>query len=138
MIFSIGLNFFQVIIATTPSLSELQRLKTLFFPSNLLFQQNPDWLELILTRFDYFMTALSTHIDLYKFTNEIDAQINTFSDKLQLTAVLNGKNVTVPNLPLWLNRNIDAKFDRPEQLAFSLGSAREFFPNTFSRQLVSN
>lgn len=79
-----------------------------------------------MTRFDYFATSLSTHIDLYGFTDRIDAQINTLSDKLQLTASVNGKNVTLPNLPLWLNRNFDAKFDRPEQLAFSFGRARKF------------
>lgn len=90
------------------------------------FQQNPLWLENVLTRLDYFITSFSANLDLYKFTDEINAQINTFSDKLQLTAILNGKNATVPNLPLWLNRNFDAKFNRPEQLAFSLGTARKF------------
>lgn len=75
---------------------------------------------------DYFATSLSTHIDLYKFTEEIDVQVNTSSDKLQLTANLNGKNFSIPNLPLWINRKFDAKFDRPEQVAFSFGHSRKF------------
>lgn len=79
-----------------------------------------------MTRLDYFSTSLSSHIDLYGFTNKINTQINTSSDKLQLIASVNGKNVTVPNLPLWLNKNLDAKFDRPEQLTFSFGRARKF------------
>lgn len=80
-----------------------------------------------MTRLDYFSTSLSSHIDLYGFTNKINTQINTSSDKLQLIASVNGKNVTVPNLPLWLNKkNLDAKFDRPEQLAFRFGRARKF------------
>lgn len=96
------------------------------------FEQNPKWLKNTLTRFDYFATSLSPHIDLYGFTDQIDAQINTLSDKLQLTASVNGKNVTVPNLPLWLNRNLDAKFDRPEQLAFSFGRARKLARMNFT------
>lgn len=88
--------------------------------------QNPVWLEDTLTRLDYFMTSLSTHTDLYKFTESIDAEINTKSERLQLTAHLNGKNITVPNLPLWFNCHIDAKYDRPEQMAFNFGLARKF------------
>lgn len=88
--------------------------------------QNPKWLENALTRLDYFVTALSTYdTRLYDFTNKIDAQVNTFSDKLHLTVKLNEKNVTVPNLPFWFNRNLNAKFDRPEQLALSIGRARK-------------
>lgn len=88
--------------------------------------QNPEWLENALTRLDYFITSLSTHTELYKFTENIDAEINTKSERLQLTAHLNGKNVTVPNLPLWLNRHFDAKYDRPEQMAVNFGYARKF------------
>lgn len=80
-----------------------------------------------MTRLDYFATSLSTHIDLYQFTEEIDVQVNTSSDKLQLTAFLNGKNVSIPNLPLWMNRKLDAKFDRPEQVAFSFGYSRKIY-----------
>lgn len=68
---------------------------------------------------------MSSHTDLYKFTDKIDVEINTFSERLQLTASVNGKNVTVPNLPLWINRNVDAKSDRPEQLAISFGYTRK-------------
>lgn len=73
------------------------------------------------------MTSLSTYTELYRFTERIDAEINTKSERLQLTAHLNGKNVSVPNLPLWFNRHFDAKYDRPEQMAFNFGYARKFF-----------
>lgn len=76
------------------------------------------------------MTSLSTHTDLYKFTERVDIEVNTLSEKLQLTASLNGKNLTVPNLPLWINRNVDAKFDRPEQLSLSFGYTRKI-PSKF-------
>lgn len=78
----------------------------------------------ILTRLDYFMTSLTPQIDLYQFTDHIDIGVNTLSEKLQLTASVNGKNVSIPNLPLWINRNLDAKFDRPEQVALSFGYTR--------------
>lgn len=75
------------------------------------------------------MTSLSTHTNLYRFTDKIDVEIDTSSEKLQLTASLNGENVTLPNLPLWFNKNIDAKFDRPEQLPLSFGHARNILIN---------
>lgn len=84
------------------------------------------WLEHALIRLDYLATSIATEIDLYKFNERIDALFNTYSDKLQLAAILNGKNITIPNLPLWFNRNFDAKFDRPEQLALSFGNTREY------------
>lgn len=84
-----------------------------------------------MTRFDYFATSLSANVDLYKFTEQIDARVNTLSEKLQLKASVNSKNVTIPNIALWINRNLDAKFDRPEQFALSFGSAREFYPFNF-------
>lgn len=87
--------------------------------------QNPVWLENALTRLDYFITSLSEHTELYKFTESIDAEINTKSERLQLIAHLNGKNVSVPNLPLWFNRHFDAKYDRLEQIAFNFGYARK-------------
>lgn len=71
-------------------------------------------------------TSISSQIDLYKFNEHIDVLLNTFSDKLQLAAELNGKNIIIPNVPLWLNKNLNAKFDRPEQMALSFGSTREF------------
>lgn len=83
-------------------------------------------MENILTRLDYFMTSLTSHTDLYEFTNYIDVEVNTLSEKLQLTASVNGKNVSIPNLPLWINRNFDAKFDRPEQIALSFGYTRSY------------
>lgn len=73
------------------------------------------------------MTSLSTHTELYRFTESIDAEINTKSERLQLIAHLNGKNVSVPNLPLWFNRHFDAKYDRPEQMAFNFGYARKLY-----------
>lgn len=87
--------------------------------------QNPEWMKNLLIRLDYFMTSLSTHTDLYKFTDHIDVELNTLSEKLQLTASLNGKHITIPNVPLWINRNLDAKFDRPEQIALSFGYTRK-------------
>lgn len=98
-----------------------------------LSEQNPEWLKHALIRLDYLATSISSQIDLYKFTERIDVLLNTFSDKLQLAASLNGKNITIPNLPLWLNRNLDAKFDRPEQIALSFGSTREYI-TTFTFQ----
>lgn len=64
-------------------------------------------------------------MDLYHFNKKIDAEINTHSDRLRLEAMVNGRNVSVPNLPLWFNRHFDAKYDRPEQIAFSIGYARK-------------
>lgn len=77
-------------------------------------------------RLDYFVTALSSsEPELYKFTERINVAVNTYSEKLQLTSLVNGKNVTLPNLPLWFNQNIDAKFNRPEQLSLSFQTNRK-------------
>lgn len=100
---------------------------------NFLFiKQNPEWLEHELNRLDYLTTSISSQSDLYQFSNHIDALVNTHSDRLRLTAFLNGKNITLPNLPLWFNRNFDAKFDRSEQFAFSIGYARRCFSSFFN------
>lgn len=91
----------------------------------------------LLIRLDYFLTSLTTHTDLYKFTDRIDVEMNTLSEKLQLTASLNGKNITIPNVPLWINRNLDAKFDRPEQIALSFGYTRKNHTNFFLNKNLS-
>lgn len=88
--------------------------------------QNPTWLEHELTRLDYLFASITSQTDLNHFTKHIDAEINTHSDRLRLNAMVNGRNVSVPNLPLWFNRHIDAKYDRPEQIAFSIGYARKY------------
>lgn len=91
----------------------------------------PTWIERELKRFDYLFSSITSQMDLYHFNEHIEAEINTHSDRLRLNALVNGKNVSVPNLPLWFNRHLDAKYDRPEQMAFSVGYAREL-PYFFS------
>lgn len=94
----------------------------------------PAWIEHELIRFDYLLASITSQTDLYHFNERIEAEINTHSDGLRLNALVNGKNVSVPNLPLWFNRHLDAKFDRPEQMAFSVGYARKLstFKNNIS------
>lgn len=87
--------------------------------------QSPEWLEHELIRLDYLFASITSQIDLYHFIKSIDAEINTHSDRLRLNALVNGRNVSVPNLPLWFNRYLDAKYDRPEQMASSIGYARK-------------
>lgn len=99
----------------------------------------PAWIEHELIRFDFLLASITSQTDLYHFNERIEAEINTHSDGLRLNALVNGKNVSVANLPLWFNRHLDAKFDRPEQMAFSVGYARklstfksDFYPQTYS------
>lgn len=87
--------------------------------------QSPQWLEHELIRLDYLFASITSQIDLYHFIKSIDAVINTHSDRLRLNALVNGRNVSVPNLSLWFNRYLDAKYDRPEQMASSIGYARK-------------
>lgn len=72
------------------------------------------------------MTAFAPEIKMLDFKNSVYATVNTQTDKLELNALINGQNFVLPNFPLWLNTNFDAKFDTlRQQLSFHYGLMRE-------------
>ena len=76
-------------------------------------------------RLDYITTALSPELKLYNFKNGINATVALSSKKLQFAGMLNGQKMIVPNLPLWLDKSIDAKFDTKAHYEIELGVARK-------------
>lgn len=78
-----------------------------------------------MNRLDYFAAAFSPEIKLFNFKEKINANVNTSSDKVLLTAYVNGENVTVPNLPLLLNKHIHAKFDSFSERKVKTGIQRK-------------
>lgn len=54
---------------------------------------------------------------------------------MKLTGLLNGKNVSVPNVPLWLNNKIDAKFDTFTELSYKYGINRKCSISHFSTRM---
>lgn len=95
----------------------------------LIFFQPPIWLEQVLQRLDHLVAAFSPKIKLFNFENGINISVNTHSDKLQLVGNINGETVKFPNVPLWLNENIDAKFDTIAQYEVDAGFVRKFLKN---------
>lgn len=78
-----------------------------------------------LRRMDHLAAALTSHIKVFQFENHINISVNTQSDKLYLTGNVNGQSIQVPNVPMWLNQAIDAKFDTQAQYEVDIGFVRK-------------
>lgn len=77
-------------------------------------------------RLDHLAAAVSSKIEVFGFDSHINVSVNTNSDKLYLIGQVNGLSVQVPNIPLWLNQNVDAKFDTLAQYKVDVGFVREY------------
>lgn len=75
---------------------------------------------------------------MFHFEKEINISLDTHSDKPHIIGKVNGQNVRIPNILLWLNEEIDAKFDTIQQCRADVGFIRKFIFNSMFNIHISS